>query len=85
MAGGQSGSGNYIVVIRKDGSEEVYHSVARKRIEKGDVVRLVTATGGGYGAPEDRPRERVLEDLKNGFVLPEQAARDYHLDPAALR
>jgi N-methylhydantoinase B len=52
-------------------------------LEKGEVVRLVTATGGGYGEPKDRPRERVLEDLKNGFILPGQARRDYGLNLAA--
>jgi N-methylhydantoinase B len=83
MAGGQPGSGNYIVIIRKDGREEVHHSVARMRVEKGEIVRLVTATGGGYGKPRDRARERVLADLKNGFVLPERARRDYGVDVAA--
>jgi N-methylhydantoinase B/oxoprolinase/acetone carboxylase alpha subunit len=73
MAGGQDGSRNYIKIIRKDGREEVFGKVARLRLEKDDVVRLVTGNGGGYGDSQRRPREKVAEDVKNGYVTPEQA------------
>ena len=77
MNGGQEGSRNYIKVIRRDGQEEVYGKVARLRLEKGDLVRLVTATGGGYGDPRRRPREKVLEDLRNEYITKEQAEKYY--------
>jgi len=37
----------------------------------------MTATGAGWGDPLERDRALVEEDLKNGYVTPEQAARDY--------
>jgi len=73
MAGGQDGSRNYIKVIRNDGREEVFGKVARLRLEKDDVVRLVTGNGGGFGDPRKRPRGKVAEDLRNGYITPEQA------------
>lgn len=46
-------------------------------LRRGDVVRIVTGGGGGAGHPFDRPAERVLEDVRGGFVGREAAARDY--------
>jgi N-methylhydantoinase B len=81
MNGGHEGSPNFIKVIRRDGSEEgPFGKVARLRLEKGDVARLVTATGGGYGDPRRRPRGRVLADIRDGYINVEQANRDYGVD-----
>jgi N-methylhydantoinase B len=33
--------------------------------------------GGGYGSPYARPPERVLQDVRNGFVSPAQAEAVY--------
>ena len=77
MAGGQEGSCNYIEIIRNDGREEVFGKVARLRLGKGNVVRLVTGNGGGYGDPRERPREKVVEDLKNGYLTTKQAEHLY--------
>jgi N-methylhydantoinase B/oxoprolinase/acetone carboxylase alpha subunit len=35
------------------------------------------AGGGGFGDPRQRPREQVLEDVRNGLVSPESAAVTY--------
>ena len=50
---------------------------ANVRFEPGDRVLLVTPGGGGYGDPKDRDPARVEEDLREGYVTPEAAARDY--------
>ncbi|MFQ6117030.1 MAG: hydantoinase B/oxoprolinase family protein [Candidatus Bipolaricaulia bacterium] len=86
MAQGQEGSRNYVVVLKRDGTQEVFGKAARYRLEKGEVARLVTATGGGYGPPYERPVEEVLEDLKNGYITPQQAQKDYgvKVDPKSL-
>ncbi|WP_118135471.1 hydantoinase B/oxoprolinase family protein [Oceanicella sp. SM1341] len=44
------------------------------RFKKGDVLRIETGGGGGYGPPYERPAEDVLEDVLGGFVT-EAAAR----------
>ncbi|MFQ5972323.1 MAG: hydantoinase B/oxoprolinase family protein [Alphaproteobacteria bacterium] len=86
VAGGKEGSPNYVEVLRKDGSVERYGSTPEGlRVEKDEVIRVVTATGGGFGDPGNRPRERVLDDLKNEYLTPEQAGRHYGIvSPASL-
>ena len=37
----------------------------------------MTAGGGGWGDPFDRPAADVLDDVLDGFVSPESALRDY--------
>jgi N-methylhydantoinase B len=37
----------------------------------------VTPGGGGYGDPKERDPARIEEDLREGYVTPEAAARDY--------
>ncbi len=41
------------------------------------VVRLIKATGGGYGSPHKRPAEKVAGDAKNGYISVEQAKEIY--------
>ncbi|GAC1396809.1 MAG: hydantoinase B/oxoprolinase family protein [Chloroflexota bacterium] len=77
MNGGAPGSRNYVEFIRGDGSREIVGKSARYMLQKGDVASLHTGTGGGYGAPSHRPKEKVLEDIKEGYITPEQALRDY--------
>ncbi len=46
-------------------------------LKKGDLVRIVTSGGGGWGSPFDRPAEDVLGDVLDGFVGIERARADY--------
>jgi N-methylhydantoinase B len=48
-------------------------------MRQGDTIRLETAGGGGYGDPRARDPEAVLSDLRNGYISPESAERDYGL------
>jgi N-methylhydantoinase B len=77
LAGGRPGSLNGVRIYRHDGSVEKYDMCTRVRVIKGELIRLTTATGGGYGDPAARPRGEIAQDLKNGFVTKEQVARDY--------
>jgi N-methylhydantoinase B len=79
LAGGQPGSVNGVEVIRADGSVEKYSMCTRVKVARGELIRLTTGTGGGFGDPLERRREDVLRDVKNGYVTPEQARRDYGL------
>ena len=85
MEGGQPGSNNRVVIVRADGTEEVYGKVARCKLRRGDIARLITATGGGYGNPRRRAPERVREDARNGFISAKTAEQVYgvRLDPAS--
>jgi N-methylhydantoinase B len=46
-------------------------------LKKGDIFRLDTPGGGGYGDALTREPERVLDDVRQGQVSPEAAERDY--------
>jgi N-methylhydantoinase B len=77
QAGGREGSPNYTEVIRKDGSVEEYAVVTALEVNEGDVIRLHTGNGAGYGDPSARPRERVAEDVANGLLTRERAREVY--------
>jgi N-methylhydantoinase B len=47
------------------------------RLAPGDVVVMDAAGGGGYGDPRERDREMLAEDVLQGYVTEEGAARDY--------
>ncbi|RTQ80764.1 hydantoinase B/oxoprolinase family protein, partial [Stenotrophomonas maltophilia] len=77
LEGGREGSANYAEVIRRDGRREIYAVVTALTVNNGDVIRIHTASGGGYGDPRKRSRDKVLEDLKNGFISAEVATEVY--------
>lgn len=86
VAGGQPGSRNEVRIFHADGREVVLGKCARYPLKRGEVARLVTGTGGGWGSPLERPVEAVIEDVRDGYVSLEQAKQDYgvELDPNTL-
>ncbi len=87
LAGGHKGSKNYTKIIFAEGREpEEFGKTARFHLKKGDVARLITGTGGGYGGPYERPVEAVQEDVRGGYITPEMAEKEYGviLDPDTL-
>jgi N-methylhydantoinase B len=80
LAGGREGSPNYAEVIRADGTVETHAVVTALTVNGGDTIRLHTANGGGYGEPAARPREVVLDDLRDGYVDEETARSVYGLE-----
>jgi len=85
-AGGHPGSRNEVRIFHADGREVVIGKCARYPLKRGEVARLVTGTGGGWGSPLERPVEAVIEDVRDGYVSLEQAEQDYgvELDPLTL-
>jgi N-methylhydantoinase B len=47
-------------------------------VSKGDRIRAVGGIGGGYGKASERPAEAVREDVLDGYLTPESAARDFN-------
>ena len=80
LAGGREGSSNYVEVIRPGGGVEEYAVVTALDVNAGDLIRIHTANGGGYGDPRRRPRELVEEDVRNGYVSEETARAVYGVD-----
>jgi N-methylhydantoinase B len=79
VEGGRQGSRNEVRFLHADGREVVVGKSARYELKAGEVARLITGTGGGWGDPLERPVEAVLDDLRDGIVTFEQAERDYGL------
>lgn len=77
MHGGSEGSANYIRVIRANGETRDLAVVTALTVNRDDVIRVVTANGGGYGDPKKRPRAAIEDDIKNGYVSRERAAEIY--------
>jgi N-methylhydantoinase B len=80
LGGGREGSPNGARVIRADGSVEDHAVVTALEVNEGDVIRIRTGGGAGYGVPRRRPRERVLDDLRQGYVTAERARTVYGVD-----
>jgi N-methylhydantoinase B len=78
VAGGGEGSPNYVEVVRADGSSSGrFGKVARMPLSRGDLVRLVTGTGGGFGDPREREPELVRADVLDGIVTEREALEVY--------
>src|SRR5205823_2828882 len=76
--GGRDGSGNEVRIIPNDGSEPTsYGALSRYPLRRADVVRIATAGGGGWGDPLRRGVDRVVSDVRNGFVTVEEARDIY--------
>lgn len=75
--GGQ-GSPNQFLVEKSDGTMDgPFGMYARYPLQKGDVIHLMTGTGGGYGNPLHRPATQVAMDVKNGYITTAQAADSF--------
>lgn len=51
--------------------------LAQREAKCRSILRLEQSGGAGYGDPRKRPVERVLEDVKNGYVSVAAAREDY--------
>lgn len=65
-------------MLPRDGGEAISSgTMSRFPLRRGDVVRIATATGGGWGDPARRDRELVSSDVRNGFITAEEAREIY--------
>jgi N-methylhydantoinase B len=86
LKGGYEGSRNHVEIVRSNGSIEDYSVVSGLTVNKGEIIRVLTATGAGWGDPMRRDLELVKDDVKNGYITLEQAEKYYGvvLDPETL-
>jgi N-methylhydantoinase B len=75
--GGLEGSSNVAEIIRADGTREEYAVVTGLVVNEGDVIRIRTGNGGGYGDPALRDPAAVAADLENELITPERAREVY--------
>lgn len=75
--GGHDGTPPDLVINPGTDDERRVMKCNRIPMKRGDVVRLMTGGGGGYGDPAGRDPAEVAEDVVEGFVTPEHAAAAY--------
>jgi N-methylhydantoinase B len=80
LAGGADGAPNYAEVLRADGRVESFAVTTGLRVDEGDVIRIHTGSGGGYGDPRERDPELVRADVRNGLISAERAREVYGID-----
>jgi N-methylhydantoinase B len=77
LEGGREGAPNYAEVVRAGGSVEEYAVVTALEVNEGDVIRIHTGHGGGYGDPLRRDPAAVASDALNDYVSLEDARSLY--------
>jgi N-methylhydantoinase B len=78
LGGGREGSPNVAEVIRADGGREEYAVVTGLTVNEGDVIRIRTGNGAGYGDPTERAPAAVAADIKNELITPDRARDVYN-------
>lgn len=73
LLGGQSGATGEVAL--EDGTR--LNAKALKDLQQGEVVHINLPGGGGYGDPLKRDVERVLWDVIENYITPEEAERRY--------
>ena len=78
VAGGQAaGTGKCVINPGRSGERVLGPLSDGNIVKRGDVVRIETGGGGGWGHPFDREPERVLADVLGGFVARASAEAHY--------
>ena len=78
VAGGMGGGTSSVMINPGTQSESKIQAFSDDNIwKKGDLVRICTAGGGGWGDPLDRDPDKVLDDVKDGFISLNGAMESY--------
>jgi N-methylhydantoinase B len=77
LTGGETAAASALYLIRDGRREALPSKVTNVMLRKGDIVRLETSGGGGFGEPKMRLAEQVERDVRLGYVSPEAAASCY--------
>lgn len=85
VAGGNKGVKNTVLVEPGTDSEREV-GCSYNNFDAGGTITNLTGGGGGWGDPLQREVERVVADVRQGFVTAEAARRDYGVvvDPVTL-
>ncbi len=76
LEGGGPGATAHVEIRRTDGTVEKL-TKGDRALCPGDVVRVLSGGGGGFGNPLERPISSVQNDLLQGYVSAEAALKGY--------
>ncbi len=80
LHGGGAAQANRFSVMREDGAAQIFatgKTPGHIALQAGDGFVVEVGGGGGYWHPFERDPERVLSDVRSGYVSLEAARRDY--------
>lgn len=84
LAGGMAGSvGAFILNPGTEGECRVRSTTSEFPLNTGDLLRIITPGGGGYGTPLARAPETVLHDVRQGKLTPAAARERYKVEITA--
>jgi N-methylhydantoinase B len=76
-AGRDGRAGDIVINPDHESAQRLPTRYADYPLRQGDIFRLDTPGGGGFGDPFVREPERVLADIREGYVSSDAAERDY--------
>ena len=77
LAGGGAAMPGKLTLIRGGERQALPSKVNNLPLRQGDIIRLETSGGGGFGSPAERPKSEVEQDVRLGYLSPQAAERDY--------
>jgi N-methylhydantoinase B len=75
--GGRAGKPSSFTLDSSDGKRRTLRNLDVVAATPGDIIRISSPGGGGYGSPLERPIDEVVADVACGFVTVETARNDY--------
>jgi len=74
LAGGSPGSPGRLYLVRDGAREALPSKIGNLRLRRGDIIRLETSGGGGFGDPGLRPAADTAADVARGYVAADGVA-----------
>ncbi len=68
LRGGEAGAAGQLQLLREGETVQLHSKVANMRLKKGDVIRLVTSGGGGWGLHGERIEAETARDRALGYI-----------------
>ncbi len=68
LAGGEPGASGHLTLVRDGVAEALPSKIGNVRLRRGDVIRLETSGGGGFGPAAGRDPAATQADSKHGYV-----------------
>jgi 5-oxoprolinase (ATP-hydrolysing)/N-methylhydantoinase A len=80
QGGGRGGAVRAYLVDAETGAREEFHEARMiEMTSPHQIVEIDIGGGGGFGDPAQRPREKILDDIRNGYIT-HDGARAYGFD-----
>jgi N-methylhydantoinase B len=77
LFGGKAGLGPEVIINPGCDSEKRFLKINAFPMKKGDIIRISTGGGGGFGSPLERDPNLVLNDVIDEYVTSEDAFLKY--------